>query len=240
MNLKIQLLWAFMMSVISLIGFSFMAILISRHDILTFDSTIISYVQGLEMPALTAIMKFFTFIGSGNAIFVIAVIVMFFLYKVLHHRFELLFFTIVVLGAGILNGMLKDIFQRARPDLHRLIEIGGYSFPSGHAMSAMAVYGALAFLLWRHISTRFGRNLLILFSAMMIFMIGISRVYLGVHYPSDIIGGYFASGFWLGVAIWSFQRYKEKRYTSKNNSSEGIISTLLTFLIDFRHDCMVS
>ena len=215
MNLKIQLLWAFMMSVISLIGFSFMAILISRHDILTFDSTIISYVQGLEMPALTAIMKFFTFIGSGNAIFVIAVIVMFFLYKVLHHRFELLFFTIVVLGAGIFNGMLKDIFQRARPDLHRLIEIGGYSFPSGHAMSAMAVYGALAFLLWRHISTRFGRNLLILFSAMMIFMIGISRVYLGVHYPSDIIGGYFASGFWLGVAIWSFQRYKEKRYTSK-------------------------
>ena len=112
--------------------------------------------------------------------------------------------------------MLKrNFFQRARPDLHRLIEIGGYSFPSGHAMSAMAVYGTLAFLLWRHISTRFGRSLLIFFSAMMIFMIGISRVYLGVHYPSDIIGGYFASGFWLGAAIWSFQRYKEKHYAKK-------------------------
>jgi undecaprenyl-diphosphatase len=215
MNLNIQLLWAFLISFVSFIGFSFMAILISRHDILTFDSTIISYIQGLEMPALTAIMKLFTFIGSGNAIVVIAVIVIFFLYKVLHHRSELLFFIIVVLGAGIFNGMLKDIFQRARPDFHRLIEIGGYSFPSGHAMSALAVYGALAFLLWRHTSTRFGRVLLILFSAMMIFMIGISRVYLGVHYPSDIIGGYFASGFWLAVAIWSYQRYKERRFKNK-------------------------
>ena len=215
MNLKVQLFWAFLISFVSFIGFSFMAILISRHDILAFDHTIISYVQGLEIPALTAIMKFFTFIGSGQAIVVIAIIVMFFLYKVLHHRSELLFFAIVISGAGIFNGMLKDLFQRARPDLHRLIEIGGYSFPSGHAMSAMAVYGALAFLLWRHTSTRFGRSVLILFSAMMIFMIGISRVYLGVHYPSDIIGGYFASGFWLAVAIWFYQRYKERRKNKK-------------------------
>lgn len=216
MNLKVQLLWAFIISVVSLIGFSIMAIIISRHNILTFDSTIISYIQGLETPALTTIMKFFTFMGSGNSIFVIAVIVMFFLYVVLHHRSELVFFTIVIVSTGILNGMLKDFFHRARPDLHRLIEIGGYSFPSGHAMSAMVVYGALAFLLWRHIPTRMGRTILIILSAMMIFMIGISRVYLGVHYPSDIIGGYFASGFWLATAIWFYQRYKERRYNSKS------------------------
>lgn len=216
MDLKIQLLWAFIISVVSLIGFSFMAILISGHHILAFDSTIISFVQGLETPSLTAIMKLFTFIGSADSILVIALIVMFFLYIVLHHRSELVFFIIVIIGAGYLNGILKSFFHRARPDLHRLIEIGGYSFPSGHAMSAMAVYGALAFLLWRHISTRFGRSLLIIFSTIMIFMIGISRVYLGVHYPSDIIGGYFASGFWLATAIWFYQKYKEKRYKSKN------------------------
>lgn len=216
MNLKIQLLWAFIISVVSLIGFSIMAILISRHHILAFDSTIISYVQGLETPTLTAIMKFFTFLGSGNCTFFIAVIVMFFLYVVLHHRSELIFFSIVIAFAGILNRMLKDFFHRARPDLHRLIEIGGYSFPSGHAMSAMAVYGALAFLLWRHIPTRMGRSLLIILSAIIIFMIGISRVYLGVHYPSDIIGGYFASGFWLATAIWFYQRYKERSYNSKS------------------------
>ena len=148
---------------------------------------------------------------------------------VLHHRSELVFFTIVIAFAGILNGILKDFFHRARPDLHRLIEIGGYSFPSGHAMSAMAVYGALAFLLWRHIPTRMGRSILIILSAIMIFMIGISRVYLGVHYPSDIIGGYFASGFWLATAIWFYQRYKERRYNRQKLNFWSSAFTLSLF-----------
>ena len=215
MNLKVQLLWAFIISAVSLIGFSFMTIVISRHNILTFDSMVISFVQGLETSTLTAIMKFFTFIGSTKGIIVISLLVLFFLYKVLKHRSELVLFFIVIVGTPILNGIFKNFFHRACPDLHRLIEIGGYSFPSGHAMSAMAVYGLIAFLLWRHIPTRFGRSLLILLSVIMILMIGISRVYLGVHYPSDIIDGYFASGFWLAMSIWFYQRYKEKRYTSK-------------------------
>ena len=219
MNLKV---WGLVISVVSLIGFSTMAFLISKHDILAFDSAIISYVQGLETPALTAIMKVFTFIGSGNAIFVIAIVVMVILYVVLHHRSELVFFAIVVSLSGIFNGMLKDVFQRARPDLHRLIEIGGYSFPSGHAMGAMTVYGALAFLLWRHTSTHRGRTILIILSVIMIFMIGISRVYLGVHYPSDILGGYFASIVWLTIAIWIYQWYKERRYNNKLNKKKPV------------------
>lgn len=217
MNLKI---WGLFISVVSLAGFSAMAFLISKHDILAFDRAIISYVQGFETPALTAIMKVFTFIGSGNAIFVIAIVVMFFLYVVLHHRSELIFFAIVVAVSGKLNEILKDVFQRARPDFHRLIEIGGYSFPSGHAMGAMAVYGALAFLLWRHTSTRRGRTILLILSAIMIFMIGISRVYLGVHYPSDILGGYFSSIVWLTIAIWIYQWYKERRFNGRLNKKK--------------------
>lgn len=212
MNLKLQLLWAVIISVISLSGFSLMAMIISGHDILAFDSVIIAFVQGLETPTLTAIMTFFTFIGSWKSIVVIALLVILFLYKVLDHRSELVLFSLVIIGAPILNKVLKNFFERTRPDLHRLIEIGGYSFPSGHAMNAMAVYGILTFLLWRHIPTRSGRALLLIVSMMMIFMIGISRVYLGVHYPSDIIAGYFASGFWLAVAIWVYQQYREKRY----------------------------
>ena len=129
----------------------------------------------------------------------------------LHHRHELFLFIVVVAGSPLLNLVLKEIFQRARPDLNRLIEISGYSFPSGHAMNAFTVYGILTFLLWRHIFNRTGRSLLLLFSTFVVFMIGISRIYLGVHYPSDIIGGYLASGCWLATSIWVFQWYMERQ-----------------------------
>lgn len=211
MNLNAQLLWAFLISVISLIGFSLMAIVISLKDILAFDRVIMSFIQGLETPSLTAIMKFFTLMGSFKMIALIAIIVIIFLYIVLKHRSELILFTIVIIGARILNRFLKEFFQRTRPDFHRLIEIGGYSFPSGHAMNAMAAYGILTFLLWRHILSRRGRTFLIVLSSLFILMTGISRIYLGVHYPSDIIAGYLASGFWVAMAIWIYQKYKEKR-----------------------------
>jgi undecaprenyl-diphosphatase len=153
MNLKFQLTIAFILSLLSLIGFGFMAMLISRQKIVQFDSTVISFIQGFESPMLTAIMKFFTFIGSTTSVIVLSLLVLFFLYKVLKHRSELILFSTVIVGSPILNQILKQFFHRARPDLHRLIEVGGYNFPSGHAMNAFTVYGILSFLLWRHIPT---------------------------------------------------------------------------------------
>lgn len=212
MNLKLQLTTAFIISLLALIGFSLMAILISKQRIISFDSTVIAFIQGLESPALTAIMKFFTFIGSTSSVAILAMIALFFLYVVLKHRSELILLLTAVLGSNLLFITLKLFFQRARPDLHRLIEVSGYSFPSGHATNACTLYGTLSFLLWRHIPTRWGRTILIIISIIMILAIGISRIYLGVHYPSDIIGGYFISTFWLTTLIWFYQRYKEKRY----------------------------
>ncbi|MGO1098183.1 phosphatase PAP2 family protein [Priestia megaterium] len=212
MKLKFQFTMAFMLSIFSLLCFSGMAILISGSKIEASDDSIISFIQGFESPGLTAIMKCFTFIGSTPSVAVISLFSLFFLYKVLKHRTELILFIAIIVGSPILNELLKLLFHRARPDFHRLIKINGYSFPSGHAMSAFAVYGVLSFLLWRHIPTRWGRTLLIVTSIIMILTIGISRIYLGVHYPSDVIGGYFASGCWLAIAIWFYQRYLEKRF----------------------------
>ncbi|WP_034301306.1 phosphatase PAP2 family protein [Bacillus cihuensis] len=212
MKYKRYLLSAFLVGLVSLIGFSFMALLISGPRIVRFDQTVISLIQGFESPKLTTVMKLFTYIGSFPSMFGICLLVSLFLYFVLKHRAELLLFGTVIIGTPILNHILKQYFHRARPDLHRLIEIGGYSFPSGHAMNAFAVYGILSFLLWRYIPTRLGRGALIMISSIFILMIGTSRIYLGVHYPSDIIGGYFASGFWLASSIWFFQRYKEKQF----------------------------
>ena len=211
MKLLTHLFSGFMICLLSLIGFSSIAILVNGQKLSQFDQVLISSIQGLESPTLTLVMKFFTFIGSFPSVFVISLCAALFLYFVLKHRTELILFGSVMIGTPIINQILKHFFHRTRPDLHRLIEAGGYSFPSGHAMNAFAVYGIITFLLWRHIPSHLGRTILILISSGFIFMIGTSRIYLGVHYPSDIIGGYFASGFWLTMAIGFFQRYKERR-----------------------------
>lgn len=215
MKLKGNLLSAFLIGLVSLIGFSFIAILISARKIVRFDQTLISFIQGLESETLTSIMKFFTFIGSFPVVLVLFLLVSFILFSVLKSRDEVLLLGTVIIGTQVINQFLKIFFHRARPDLHLLIDVSGYSFPSGHAMSAFAVYGILIFIFWRHIPNRFGRTILVLFGSLFILIIGTSRIYLGVHYPSDIIGGYFASAVWLTVAIWFFQRYKDKQYEKR-------------------------
>lgn len=191
-------------------GFGLVAALISDHRIAQFDQTVISYVQGLESPALTPVMLSFSFIGAGAPATVLTVLISIYLYVVLRHRRELVFFLTLLLSSWVLNELLKLLFHRARPIIHRIAEATGYSFPSGHSMAAFTLYGALSFLLWRHIPTPWGRFLLVLGSAVMIVMIGVSRIYLGVHYPSDVIGGYLASGSLLALSIWLFQRIQER------------------------------
>ena len=212
MNNRFPLSKVFLICVIFFIGFGYMAYTISVNEFLVFDGKIISIFQGWESMVLTSIMKFFTTIGSVYFVVAFSLCILFFLYKIQKYRSEVWLFIVVMVGSPLLNLLLKEVFQRTRPDLNRLIEISGYSFPSGHAMNAFTFYGILAFLLWRHIPTRSGRTVLITSASLMILMIGLSRIYLGVHYPSDIIGGYLGSGCWLFLSIWVFQYYKEKQY----------------------------
>lgn len=217
MDKKIKLSIFLIIGLFSFIGFGVMAILVHGQKVIKFDDIVINSIQGLETPFLTTIMRFFTFLGSITAIVLLAVVIMLIFYFVFKLRSELLLFLGVIVGANILFITLKLIFHRARPDLHRLIEITGYSFPSGHSTNAIAIYGILSFILWRHIPTKWGRTVVVILSVLMILAIGISRVYLGVHYPSDVIGGYFVGGFWLIISIWLYQFYKERLYERKHN-----------------------
>ncbi|WP_245602113.1 phosphatase PAP2 family protein [Peribacillus kribbensis] len=94
---------------------------------------------------------------------------------------------------------------------------------------AFALYGILTFLLWRHISSRLGRTILIIVSILMILAIGISLIYLGVHYPSDVLAGYFISTFWLTLAIGFYtRRIRELIFISSRHFYP--ILTLLCFM----------
>jgi membrane-associated phospholipid phosphatase len=98
-----------------------------------------------------------------------------------------------------LNALLKQIVQRPRPEGFRLIAETGYSFPSGHSMVAMAFYGLLAWMVWHYEKDRFVKWLCVTGFCLVIVAVGLSRIYLGVHYASDVIAGFCVSIAWLIV-----------------------------------------
>lgn len=170
--------------------FAAIAVLVKLNRISSFDNSIIYWVQSAESPGLTAFAKGLSFVGSSKLVIGISIGMMALLYFLLKHRLELILFLWVGLGSMLLNTLLKLWFRRERPNFHRIIEEIGYSFPSGHSMAAFSLYGVIAYLLWRHLRRRHERILLIIFTVFMTVGIGWSRIYLGVHYPSDVIGGY--------------------------------------------------
>jgi undecaprenyl-diphosphatase len=217
MNLKLVFTESFLISLVCAIGFGLIAVLVGQQHIVGFDNRLISLIQGQENATLTPLMKFFTDIGSGLPITIITIVIMVVLYAVLKFRWELLFFIGVVVGSALLNVVLKLVFHRVRPIVHRIVEANGYSFPSGHSMAAFTLYGVLCFLLWKHTRGTLARVILIACGCIMIVAIGVSRIYLGVHYPSDVVGGYLASGTWLAVSIGLFQRFMERRNANARN-----------------------
>jgi len=188
--------------------FALIAALVVNNRVSKFDLYIIKHVQSVESPFLLTLAKGLSFVGSSQLAIEISLISMGILFIVLKHRMELILFLWVGVGSQLLNSYMKSFFRRERPSIHRLIEQAGYSFPSGHSMAAFALYGVLAYLIWRHLNSRIGRILLISLTFLMTCGIGWSRIYLGVHYPSDVIGGYAASGAWLMLSIALFQIYR--------------------------------
>lgn len=112
----------------------------------------------------------------------------------------------MIIGALLLNGAAKAFFGRARPDnIEALVQETTFSFPSGHAMGSIILFGGLAFLVCRMVrKEKFFKGLVIFFCLVTVLAIGLSRVYLGVHYPSDVIGGFSLGAAWLFLSISAY------------------------------------
>ncbi|HEX5323966.1 MAG TPA: phosphatase PAP2 family protein [Capsulimonadaceae bacterium] len=169
------------------------------------DVAIMSGLHADASPALTHVMFTFTDIGSAGPVF--ALIALFLTGLLLgHHRRDAIGLAASVAGALVLNQILKQWFQRQRPDVPwALAHERSFSFPSGHAMMGMVVFGMLAYLLFRYLKGRVACALDILVAIVLVVGIGTSRVYLGVHYPTDILGGWIAGGMWLFASILAME-----------------------------------
>lgn len=158
------------------------------------------------------IAKFIT--NFGGAIFLsIATIALLLLIK--NKKIGLSIFSNIVI-ITILNQLLKRILRRPRPTEFRIVEETGYSFPSGHSMVSMAFYGYLIYLIYRYIKNKYIKWSLIVLLSILICLIGISRIYLGVHYTSDVLGGFLLSISYLVVYISLIKNLKIKNITKEN------------------------
>ena len=154
-------------------------------------------VEKLRSPTLTIFMKTITKLSNTTFIVALAILLTLlfqFLWK--KEKIAMLIPTNLVIIA-LINQILKLIFQRDRPIGYRLIEMTGYSFPSGHAMVSMAFYGLLIYIIYHLIKKKSLRITIVTINIIIIFLIGISRVYLGVHYLSDVVTGYSISIIYL-------------------------------------------
>lgn len=186
------------------------------------DNLIIWLVHSIATSGFDRAMTFITYAGAGAVYIVFAPVVAgLLLFRGLKREGSVL--VICLAGAALLNYLLKHLFERARPDLYRVIAETGYSFPSGHAMVSSCFYGMAAYIAGRHIASAWKRRAFYAATALLIGTIGFSRIYLGVHYPSDIAGGYIAGGTWLAFCIsflWWWE-HKKRRRNSKDSQNEG-------------------
>lgn len=143
----------------------------------------------------TNVLKIITNLGGAFIIIVIAILSL----VLIKNKKLALTIPLNLVIITILNNVLKYIVQRERPDQLRLVNETSYSFPSGHSMISMAFYGYFIYLIYKYVKNRYIKSILIVLLLCLIVLIGFSRVYLGVHYTSDVLSGFVISIAYLAL-----------------------------------------
>jgi undecaprenyl-diphosphatase len=183
----------------SLVVFCAIAYFVSTGNTAGFDDPIRNFFYGLRTNGLNTLMEGITYLGNWQSIVVICLLLL--AYDKTRMPLGIPAAS-TALAVTILNNGLKEIFGRSRPDdILPLITQSGHSFPSGHAVTSMAFYGLLFFLVQTQVENKKLARILSVILFILAFLIGISRIYLGVHFPTDILAGW-AEGIFVATAVY--------------------------------------
>lgn len=186
-------------AVLSLFLLAWIADSVSHERTTRFDLAVRTQVHGYASPGLTKLMIAFSFAGGDGL--VLAASLAFVVFVRCRWRRATLWLIVTILGATVLDLSLKYAFHRPRPTPFFVAVPYTYSFPSGHSLFSFCIYGVLAGLLAGRIRSRLGQALTWTVAAVLVMAIGLSRIYLGVHYPSDVIAGYLAAALWVSTLV---------------------------------------
>ena len=196
-NYKIKYLWL----KISWILFLSYCIIFSLGYLQSIDTHVYQFLSSFQNSSLTIYMKIITFFGSTLGIILVCLLCLINDWKI---GFMM---SIHVAIVAIINQIMKILIARPRPDVLPLVIERGFSFPSAHAMVSFILYGMIAYFFWNK------KKIISLLLFFVILLIGVSRIYLGVHYTSDVIGGYLFSFAYLNTVFIFMKNHKWLSYT---------------------------
>lgn len=209
--------------------------LIGREALVQSDLRIINLVQIFRTPRFNDIMLFITYLGRWQVVFLGAAFTAIVLALYKNWRY-LMALSVSVAGGEIFVWLVKILIKRPRPPLvNALAPETSYSFPSGHSFVAISFYGLLIYFLMRFVKSKALKTVLTIFGVFIILAIGFSRIYLGAHWPSDVLASYASGAAWLTVLITSIEIRKKFKNNEKRKpyfkKSVIVYLSLLFFLL---------
>ncbi|SLK42974.1 integral membrane protein [Mycobacteroides abscessus subsp. abscessus] len=203
---KSKMAWGLL--ILSVLFFILLLIGVSGNGNLAFDTAITDFIHTLFSTSLNPFWEGVSYLGDKIGIGIIALLFILFLWWKKKDFTGIAAFVLCVGLGNEFNKWVKDLIARPRPITADAIEADSFSFPSGHAMVGLLLYLFIAHIVAKDIKTNAGKLILAGAAFVLILLIGISRIALGAHYPTDVIGGYLLGGIWLFVWVGLYETFK--------------------------------
>lgn len=194
--------------------FSIIAWRVHAGGVTVMDTYVRGLVKGLQTESSLTFFSYFTKLGSAIGIVTILIISLLVFWQKRYYA-AMIVYPMGILITHLVNKGIKEIVKRERPSLNEALDALGYSFPSGHAMLAIMTFGFLAYIIAANLKSVTGKYVITILMGILIVSIGLSRVILNVHYPTDILAGYCVGGILLIIAIYYHRLLTERLQLNK-------------------------
>ncbi|MEI4800579.1 phosphatase PAP2 family protein [Bacillus sp. FJAT-51639] len=196
-------------TVLLLCAFSIITWKIRSGGVTTVDEYVKGMVTGLQTESSLTFFRYVTKLGSGIGIVIVLAVSLFFFLKKRYYV-AMVIYPLSILSTHLMNKGIKAIVKRDRPTINEALDALGYSFPSGHAMLSIVTYGFLAYIIAANVKSVAAKCFVTIVAIVFIVLIGLSRIILSVHYPTDVLAGYCMSGILLIIAIYLHRFYSAR------------------------------
>lgn len=209
--------------VLATAGFGILVVLASMTNYFSIDLTVTRAVQTIKLPLFASLMEWVSFIGYPPQTYILTVAIVLLLF-IIGLRWEAVIAFFAALGSGLLGQIIKIIVHRPRPGGNLVIviqQLNSYSFPSGHVLFYIAFFGFLFFLVFTLLKPSLLRSILFVILGIPIALIGLSRIFVGDHWASDVVGAYLLGSLWLVLCVHIYRWGKTRFFVRQPLAPEG-------------------